>query len=147
MADITIHIDKAEALDEVNKTSAYIGAKSQDEATYARVALTEANNEQLERFWLECCAIASGSLQQWLTEDRSTVSAYIVVLRPSAAWNSALLPGVKTALRGYLVNSVLAKWLMVVQDPSAEGYANLAAAQLAEVEQKMHRLTAPKRPS
>lgn len=141
--EITINIDKQSVFDEVNKTSGYIGAKSQDLAQYDRTALVQANDEQLDRFWDEACSLATTTLAQWLMSDGSDDDHYNVVLRPSAAWNNALQSSVEMSLKGYLVNSILAKWLMIVGSTQVDGYAKLASSQLADVEVKMYQLTAP----
>ena len=57
MATITkdIQISKARVLDEVAKTTAYIGSKAvseQDPGAYDRISAIDANREQLERYWM-----------------------------------------------------------------------------------------------
>ncbi|MDY6302435.1 MAG: hypothetical protein SPL96_11160 [Bacteroidales bacterium] len=147
MATFDIKIGKADVLNEVRKTSAYLGVKSEGEDSYDRIALVSANDEQLERFWQECCALLNGTLHQWLAENRSDSTAYDVTLRPSESWNNALQPSVKRASRGFLVNSILSKWLMISAPGLVDGYSQVSASELGEVEQTMHRLKAPRHPS
>jgi len=145
MADITLTYNKSDVLDEVRKTSAYIGAKSQDIIAYDKIALINANDEQLDRFWDECCADTTDMLAKWLVTDGSTASAYSITLRPSMSWITALQSSLESDIRSALVNGILAKWLMTVGSAGAEGYAQMSAAMLQQAENKLHRYQAPTR--
>ena len=144
MSQITITIIKAEVMAEVMRTSAYLGTKSKDTADYERKALINHDKDELERYWRECRSLATGRLSQLLVEDRSG-DDYVVTLSPSLSWNESMLPSVTASLRGYLVNGVLAKWLMVADPASVEGYARVAASMLDDAEAMLYRLKRPER--
>lgn len=133
---ITISIAKADVMAEVKKTSEYIGAKSQ-QGDYDRVALIDANEEQLERWWKECCATVSGALERWLTSANYTVDCNLM-LSPSAAWPDVLQSAVAILLKSYFVNTILAQWLLIVQPDSAATYAKLAEGALTDAVGKMY---------
>lgn len=143
---ITITINKSEVLDEVSKTTAYIGAKSQDAATYRRIATVKANDELLEGYWQECRSGANIALSRWLATDSSTDSRYQVSLQPSLSWASALQCAVGILLKSYFVNSILGKWLAVCGSAGAEGYVQLAENALKSAQENMYQLRSPERP-
>lgn len=146
MATITIHINKSDVLAEVKMTSSYIGFKSQDAATYDKVALIGVNDEQLARFWSECRHTANSVLRRWVTADSSTGDAYIVTLSHSAAWNTAMQGTVAGLVKGYMVNAMLAKWLDVVGAQGAGDYSQVAATLLQDADRNMHIYNPPTRP-
>lgn len=144
-----IQVSKARVMDEVAKATAYIGQKAvsqQDPDAYERIATTDANREELDRYWMEACTAASLLLDHWLTDQTSQVLShhpeigtahdYNVTLGMPTNWNFAYLPSVKEALMSYLVNSIVAKWLLKTQKQDAAAYAALvedAARQIAQL--------------
>ena len=147
MARIDIIISKADVFAEVRKTSEYIGSKSQDAAAYDRIALVTANDEQLERFWRECCASSNAALSRWLAGDTSDGAAYRVALCPSSSWVTALQGTVVSLLKSYFIQAILGKWLAVCGSGGASGYVELAAATLQSVKDNMYELRSPARPT
>lgn len=143
---ITITINKSEVLDEVSKTTAYIGAKSQDAATYSRIATVKANDELLEVYWQECRSGANIALSRWLVTDSSTDDRYQASLQPSEAWMSSLQSAVGILLKSYFVNAILGKWLAVCGSAGAEGYVQLAENALKSAQENMYKLRSPERP-
>ena len=133
-----IQIGKARVFDEVAKTTAYIGKKAtsaQDPDAYERVAVVDANREQLDRYWTEACDGASLTLDHWvvsqtaqtLTHHPELDRDYNITLGLTDNWNWAYLTTVREVLSSYLVNSMVAKWLLVVLPSQAEAYGALAA--------------------
>lgn len=145
MANITIQFTKSDILDEVKKTSAYLGAKSQDAETFARVAIVDANDEQLQVFWDDACALVAGSLHRWLKADGCTDDVFDITLAPSSAWNSALESSVEKSLKGYFINVILAKWLMLIPGTDPQTPAQVATGMLQDAETKLYRKQTPTR--
>lgn len=152
-----IQISKARVLDEVQKTSAYIGSKAmsaQDPGAYERVAAVDANREQLDRFWMEACDDLSLLLSHWIVSVTSQMLAhhpeigaandYKVTLAMPTNWNDAYLSPLKEALMSYLVNSIVTKWLLITKKEDAESYAALASGTALQISQM---LLERKRPS
>lgn len=150
MATITIdiQINKARVLDEVAKTTAYIGSKSmseQDPGAYERVANIDADREQLDRYWMESCSDASLLLDHWATLITSQVlthhpelgNDYKATLAMPTNWPSQYKYTLQEALMSYLVNSIVAKWLLITLPSQAETYATLASGKAAQVQQLM----------
>lgn len=154
---ITINISKARVLDEVAKTTAYIGKKAtsdQDPGAYERIATTDANREQLDRYWMEACSDATMMLDHWVISARSQVLShhpeigtnadYNVVLGLPTNWNSAYESTINELLMSYLVNSIVTKWLLMVQQKDAQAYAALTAGAEKQI---MQLLLIRKRPT
>lgn len=145
-----IQISKARVLDEVAKTTAYIGQKAmsqQNPDAYNRIATTDANREQLNRYWMEACSGASQVLDHWLSGQTSQVLShhpeidtshdYHVTLALPTNWNFAYLPTVQEVLMSYLVNSVVAAWLLITLPAQATAYAALADGAKKQINQIM----------
>lgn len=141
-----INISKSRVLDEVAKTTAYIGSKAvsaDDPGAYERVATTDANREQLERYWMEACSGASLLLDHWLVSVSSHVLThhpeldkdYKVSLSMTTNWQSQYLSTLQEALMSYMVNSIVTKWLLVALPSQAETYAALESGAAGQVSQ------------
>lgn len=145
-----IQISKARVMDEVAKATAYIGSKAvseQDPGAYERIATTDANLEELDRYWMEGCTAASLLLDHWLTDQTSQVLShhpeigtardYNVTLGMPTNWNFAYLTNVKEALLSYLVNSIVTKWLLRTHKQDAAAYAALVEDAARQISQLM----------
>lgn len=150
MATITINIQvsKARVMDEVLKTTAYIGSKAvseQDPGAYERVTAITANREQLDRYWMEACTAASLLLDHWMVSVASQVlthhpeldNDYRATLAMPTNWPSQYASTLHEALISYMVNHIVSKWLLIVLPAQAEAYASLASGAAAQVEQLM----------
>lgn len=148
MAKITINItiSKARVLDEVAKTTAYIGAKSmsdQDQGVYERVSIVDPDREQLDRFWMEACGGASMALAHWCTSANAQLLThhaeldrdFKVTLKLPTNWDNAYNNVLKESLMSYLVNSILSRWLLIVKKDEAEAYAALSSGSATQIEQ------------
>lgn len=143
---VNIKISKAQVLEEVAKTTAYIGSKSisaEDPGAYSRVSTTTANQEQLDRYWMSACTEASHAMRGWMSKVNKHLlngvadmsRDYEVTLRMPTNWHSVLVDPLKEALMSHLVNSVVGQWLMVTKKEEAQAYAILAAASLQQVKE------------
>lgn len=148
MATITVNIkiSKARVLDEAMKTTAYIGKKAasaEDPGTYERVAAIDANREQLDRYWTEACSDASMLLDHWMITVASQVLShhpeldrdYTATLNMPTNWPSQYQSTLSELLMSYLVNSIVAKWLLLTLPSQVEAYASLASGAAMQVTQ------------
>ena len=150
MATITVNIriSKARVLDEVAKTTAYIGKKAasaEDPGTYDRVASIDADREQLDRYWTEACSDASMLLDHWMITVASQVLShhpeldrdYTATLNMPTNWPSQYQSTLQELLMSYLTNSIVAKWLLVTMPSQVEAYASLASGAALQITQLM----------
>lgn len=155
---ITIQVSKARVLDEVAKTTAYIGQKAtseQDPDAYNRIATTDANREQLDRYWMEACSDTTMMLGHWVVSARSQVLShhpelgtsadYLVVLALPTNWNRSYEKVISELIISSLVNSIVAKWLLLTMPTQAEAYAALASGTEKQIMQVLLERVRPTR--
>ena len=141
---VNINISKAKVMEEVAKTTGYIGQKAvsgEDPAAYNRIAVIDANREQLDRYWMEACSAMTTLLGHDLTDAESQVlpasgtnnTNYRVKLRLPSNWNSALRDALSEHVMSYLVNAISSRWLMMTQKADAEPYAVLSGGSAGQV--------------
>lgn len=141
-----IQVSKARVMDEVAKATAYIGQKAvsqQDPDTYERIATTDANREELDRYWMEACSGASLLLDHWmvsvttqlLTHHPELDNDYKAVIAMPTNWQSQYLTTLHESLISYMVNYIVSKWLLIVLPAQAEGYAAQASGASGQVSQ------------
>lgn len=121
-----IEISKCAIMDEVAKTSAYIGAKTQD---YDRLAIIDQNEEMLERFWNECSAAVSFSLSTSIVGqsiNQETVCFYVNI-------PETMLTSVRDTIVSYYVETILGKWLELSRCEEALLHINRAEAHLTRL--------------
>lgn len=168
--EVILSVSKQDVLDEVGKTTAYEGAKSStaEEDVYAKVATTRADAEMLERFWAEACAEATGVTAEYAWSDGATGSdgaagangrdgangsdraagadGLVLRLWMPERYNDAMTGAAEQALRSYLVNYVVSKWMALAKQGSAESYAMMAAAAVKDMKSKLDVRMRPARP-
>lgn len=152
---VTITINKALVLDEVAKTTSYIGAKASDDGTlYEHIFTTDEDRVMLERFWLEACSVLTDALRPWLLSvDAQTPSTeyslsnnYVAVLGMPGNWDTALEGSVNESLFAYMANSIVAKWFLFTAKEEAETYATVASGMLSDATGKLYSRKRPSRP-
>ena len=142
MKKITLKINKATVYDEVSKTSAYEGVKGSDEtmALYDKVFVTDAEREQIERYWCEACSNLTAVLARWadsvsehhignppdLSED------FVAQCSMNDSFNEMLVPSTCNFLTQYAIDYILAKWFAMTDMDKAARYELTAAAALDE---------------
>lgn len=146
----TLTIKKQDVLDEVAKTTAYIGAKMAggDGTEYDRISTTDEDAEMLERYWQECRATVTGALRSVMESEEETADGtFSLVLDLSSAWSKELRYTMETSLFSFFVAGIASKWQMLTDKQDVEGYAALAAASLEDVKQKAFHKKKPTRPT
>lgn len=145
MKQVNINISKARVMDEVAKSTAYQGAKAvnaEDIAAYDRIAVTDADRELLDRYWMEACHETTTAMQDWLQfgitpraplgHHMDLGNDYKVSLCMTDNWPGALKDSVETHLTGYIINTMIAKWCMMTAKGDVEAYAALGATALEQ---------------
>lgn len=154
--DIQLIINKALVMDEVAKTSSYVGAKAADDGTiYEHTFTTDEDRVMLERFWLESCATATNMLKpilktvkaQPMSKGDSLDNNYQATLAMPSNWDQKLQDSVTGALFSFFANNIVAKWFIIASKDDAESYATTAAASLADAEAKLFYRKRPTRPT
>lgn len=140
---VYINITRSSVLEEVYKTTAYIGAKAgtpQDTDAYNRIAATSVNDEQLVRYFSEAGAEAKQALGHWLDTSLPAngygQNDYISFqFSMPDNWIPALQGAVEEQLRSHLVNAVLWRWLMLTKKDEAAAYQALSNESMLRVKQ------------
>lgn len=155
---LNIVISKVRVLDEVAKTTAYIGSKAmsgEDPGAYDRIAALDADREQLDRYWMEACSEASRLLDHWMVSvSDQTLTHHVELGRDYAAtlamptnWNSAYSKTIEELLTSFMVDSIAAKWLLITDKQDAAAHAALADGTSKQVSQLLLARVRPQRRS
>lgn len=121
-----IEISKRNVMEEVAKTTAYIGAKTQD---FDRLAIVDENDEMLERFWSECTADVTFALSNSIVGQCIDQEA----ARFDVSVRETMFTSVRDSIFSYCVEKIVGKWLEL-------SHREEAAAHIAEGEAHLTRL-------
>lgn len=146
METITLTISHAGVLDEVKKTTAYIGGKQDGGKAYDTVFVADADTEMLSRFLDEARADVCGEMRQHLTEAESKDGADSFTLSLSSFYNGAMTAAAGKDLFSFYVTSAVGKWLSVIGHGEAGAYTTQAAACLQALHAKLCTHNAPGQP-
>lgn len=147
---VSISIGKADVLDEVAKTSAYIGSKKveQKEGAYDRIFVTTEDRQMLERFYSEGRNALTNLLKRFIVgASNDSSDGYSVVLTMSSRFDEAITDSMKGSMTSFLVNYIIGKWCEIANKDDAKTYADTAAALLEDVKEKVFYKVKPSRKS
>lgn len=170
--EITISINKEDVMREVAVTTAYTGAKmDDDESALERISTVDEDETHLERFWEESRADISQELIGLVTFEgmvsksirpSAPVKAeaedgvpevnlagphYELRLDVSKSFDEALLPSMRLSLFSYFVQSIVAKWYVYTNKKEAGEYADKAVTLLDDIHRKAVYKKKPTRPT
>lgn len=142
---INISVIQEEVLDEVAKTTAYIGSKKvvQREGAYDRIFVTTEDKQMLERFYNEGCNAVTNLSRRFVTSVGE--GDYTLTLSVSNRFDGTLTSSIQSSIGSFLVNYILGKWCEIVDGDSAKKYSDAAAALLQDIKEKVFFKTKPSR--
>lgn len=145
----TITVDRISVFDQVERITAYAGAKlvDKDENAYERISTTGADEALLTRFWDECRYCMCNALRRLIeAEGMEGSDTYRIDLNLSEAFDEALLPSLAGDLEAWFVNAVTARWMNIVDKEKASDYTTAASEILSELQRKALCKRPPRRP-
>ena len=147
MTTITLNVGKDTVWEEVAKAASYTGGKmTGDKDAYERIMLTEDDRKSLQRFWEEAAAVANDQLKEMILSASPMAEDYSVELEVSNSYDTQLNGSVQTALEGYFVAAILARWYKFANKGEAQGYAADAGAMMQDALRKLYSRKRPQRP-
>lgn len=147
MKNVILTIGKEAVYEEVARTTAYTGAKMEDESAYERMSTVDEDKEMLERFWQECKNIVCNNLKKMLLSETEADGAYSISLGLSSSFDEALTESMERSLFSFFVAGIAAKWFVFTNRKDAEVYAGEATSHLEDIMRKAFFKKRPVRPA
>lgn len=151
MVYITFKVLKEKVLDEIGRTTSYVGAKWHDDAQdYDRVYTTDADQPMLERFWNEACTGILRLLKEYLisakeeTDDNGSV-AYIVEIMMPRHFDEALKDSIEKEMFSYFVDCITGEWMNYIDKDKAKEYTDRLRIVSESLTDKIYSRKRPKR--
>lgn len=128
ITNIELDIKRKDVYNEVARISGYVGAKSFKEQdgqadTYSRIAITDSDDELLDRYWEDCCGKVAGELQRFIKDivsnDKSNDVTFIIQPLSNVAQRKTVL---QKDLFSCFVNFILCKWFELTDKERCEYY-------------------------
>ena len=138
MITVQYTINKEKVLEEVARTSSYVGKTAvADGSAYEQVFTTDADRDLLDRYWREACGVVAEMLKPvvnsvWHGPD------YVVIVRLPSAYNQEFTGIINSDLFSFVVNTILSKWFMMTAKEEAATYATLAEGALNDAKAKVY---------
>lgn len=146
--EITLQISKTAVLNEVAQTTAYSGAKmDDDEKAFDRIGVVDEDNTELQRFWDESRAEVAKAFIRLLASEGMNGDNYELKLNVSVSFDNSLLPSMVLGLFSYFVQSITAKWYVFTNKKEAGAFDERGSALLQEVKEKAYYKKMPTRPT
>lgn len=128
--EFSFTVVKDKVLEEVAKTTAYLGAKNDnknDGKNYETIATVDADNDMLERFWKEACQDLTLILKRFIKQDcvMDYDSDYKVDVQMNPSFNDAFVPTIRDLMNSFAVETVTAKWLGLMKLSDEGGLSHL----------------------
>lgn len=140
---VTISIKKEDVIKEVNKSSAYIGAKTiNNDGTgnlYYNISTIKEDAEMLQRYWEEALSNVL-SVAKPFVSDVEEQDTWSVTLTMPSNYNPAFDGVIKQKIFSYVVTYVLLNWLTLCNVATAviQYYSTETASMLSGVDDILH---------
>lgn len=136
-------------MEEVAKATDYTGSKMDESSeTRDRIAMTDDDMENLNRFWEEAANAANDRLKTMIVDFTSAwqTQRYQVTLEVSKSFDKTLTPTVESSLRSFFILSIVGKWFQFTNKKEASSYLAEAAEMLEDVMRKLYTRRRPTSP-
>lgn len=134
MKQISITISKESVYNDAERRTAYIGAKSEDEAAFTRTALTDADKDELDAYWNMAEPLLSTSFGKWLLEHTSDGDSCTFTLKVADAIGANAQAEIEGCAHAFMVDLILGKWCTVIAPDKVEFYINEATAHIKNLQ-------------
>lgn len=146
--EIILNVNKEDVYSEVAQTTAYTGAKMDDEHAYENISTTDEDKSMLERFWSESKNMICNSLKKMLlSEEETEEGKYSLKLGLSTAFDESLTESMERSLFSFFVMNITSKWYTFANKSEATGYAAEAATYIEDIMRKAFFKKKPTRPT
>jgi hypothetical protein len=155
--EIGLTISKQQVMNEVAKSTSYVGAKMEGDAGdyYTHMYTTDEDQVMLERYWNEAANSATDALKEYIGEvsewDQPQGVAptrdYVITLRMPSNFDERLKGSIESSLFSYFVTSILSKWFLITNKGEAAGYTEMATGHMEDVVSKLYHRKRPERPN
>lgn len=139
MANFTLTITKSDIYEEVEKTTAYIGAKNKLEdgkSAFDQVFVTDADLTMIDRFFNESLDSLINVLKRFISGVSVADVTITWQLEMPSRFDDNLLESIKSSANSFLVNSIIGKWCEITANDKVKEYADNAAALLLDIKDK-----------
>lgn len=149
MTEITLTVNKSAVMEEIAKTSAYTGGKmAGDDNAYDRIFTTDADQEMLERFWVESQVAVTETMKKFVEQEGETSDGnYEMKLALSASFDATLTMSMQKELFSFFVMNITAKWFAFTNKGESGDYSSAAATLLLGIHKKALYKKKPTRPT
>lgn len=138
MKTVRFQVKRAEAYEEVKKTSSYSGKKTQgDDGAYERIFVKDADEEMLGRFFDEACNGLMDLLKPFIAATGAG-NDFDVTLEMPSTFDERLQPSMQRSMFSFVVLSIVASWYDFVKDDKTEVTAKDALGMLEDIRGKLY---------
>lgn len=143
MQILNIEIKKDDVMEEVAKTTAFIGSKKTLEdgkSAYEQVFVKESDKVMLEQYWKNAIGGLCQVWLKWVKEwaDTEGDKKYVLTLVMPDMYNSANNDAVKKAAFNYMVNWIIAEWCGVANKDEVKMYQEKTVALGGEIKKLLY---------
>lgn len=150
MKTITLTLRKRDIFNEIGKSTAYTGAKSDSDANnllYDRVAIVEEDTQLLDRYCDIACSELLEEIKEFVTQVDFSGENIDLTLETSGFYDDSLTPSLQTDLFAYLVASISMRWFRITLPGRAAEQQTEAARMMEKALSKLYHRRKPTRRS
>lgn len=149
MANFEISISKEKVLEEVSRTTAYAGSKSNGTLDFKKVATTKGDNNMTALFWTEAAGIILSLCRRFIashvSEDENSDSNFDITLDMPANFNTSQKKSIIAEIFSFFVSYIVSRWLKFSDKSEASDYMNEALNRIGSVREKLFQRIKPSR--
>lgn len=140
----TISIDKTTVLAEIEKTTAYTGARyAGDETAYDRIHASEETHEQFSRYWDEAIGTIVDILKPFIAGAPG--GDWSVSIEYPSSRDTNLIGSIEQSAEAYVVSYMLGKWYAITNKSESDKYLTEATGFIRDIRSKLYYKKKPTR--
>lgn len=148
---VLIQIDRDYILEEVARTTAYIGSKAiteQDKEAFERISTIQEDEAQLKRFYDEAIAKVEDLIKPFISSrEQAETDEHIYEVRLNMPENYPLSLNMRINknIWSFCVEYITGKWSMIANKAEANAYLQSAESSLSSAKTKLYTRQRPER--
>lgn len=134
MKEITISISMQDVIDTAKRRTSYIGAKSQEEENFDRIAMVDEDDDELAEHWRSASASVAIAFSKWLISNTEKEGVLSYNIQVANATSENIKEDLEVLVKNFFVHSLLMEWATIISPDNIEFYQGRCLSDIQNIQ-------------